>query len=422
MIGRMRDLLRRDAFHAALSTSVRSAGRLVATMLLARFAGMEAFAAITLSLAIEAIFISALNAVFVAPAAIIAPGRREALRRTIHAAAERSQTVAAGVCVVVGFGVALSGALTPEVVVPFACALGASAILQARRSTRIAEFRSGPLVWVESGLALVGVASAWAGAKFPDEAYALYWSGQAVAQAAMLLCLPGVRQGPSGMWCRRVVNAAMWRTGLKVLAGSTAMNLSGRSQPLLLSAILGPGAVAAWGAIGVLGAPIRMASGILRGIALPRLAQRQRSCGRGVGTFGARWMLGSALCVPVVFLLLDAVSPVIVSLLLGARFVDSAWLGPIIGTQAILAAWASFVSAQLQVEGRSGWVSAARWLIAAISLPLLWLGADTGQMTGFAWAGLLIEGGGCVALALLLVRSRHAEARRGAMPKFAALA
>ncbi|MEM1331423.1 MAG: hypothetical protein AAGG07_12780 [Planctomycetota bacterium] len=385
MIGWTARLVRSDGALAASSNGVKSLGRLAATIVVARIGGVDAVGLLTITIAIEAILISTLNAMFASPAAVLCPGRRRSLRAIIHTEAERMQLVS-GVVLAAGTAIAgLVAGLDPVLSIILAAYLSLAITYQARRSTRLTEFRSGRVFAAELLIAVLGLAGPLAALLFELDPVALFWSAQAAAHLIGIIWLPSAaRSAAPAPRATRIAQGMLLTTGRAMVMGSLANSLSLRSHAFLISFLLGREAVGLFGAASTFAAPIRMLSGALRGVMLPRFAQRQRSGGEL--NRDRRVMLAALLGVAASAWVADLLAPLMIGVVYGSEFEGAAVLVPLCVVLALLAMMSSIVACTRQAAGESGAVARIRVVCALVTPVLFGFGLMTGGLAyGLSW-------------------------------------
>ncbi len=418
-------MMRRDAFAAAGSTAVRSAGRLAAMVSVARLGGVDGVAFVTLCVTVEIIVISALNALFAGPAAVLCPGRRSDLRRLIHRVAERSQLLVGMLVSGVGLGVlAFSGigAESGVAAVLFVLYLSVAAAFQAKRSTRISEFHARPVLAWELAIAAAAVGAPVGSTIWSGDPVAWFWGGQLLVQLVAVLSLSvGRHPVAAGARVRRVARRSLLSTGWKMLAGSVAVSLAGRTQPLIIAVLLGPVGVGMYGAANAFGAPLRMAVASVRGVVLPRFAKAHRGGGVAIATVRPGWIFGGAGAVVAGVGVSGLVAPWLLGGLFGSEFVSAAPLVPLVVLHAIIASAGAILATLRQAEGQSGRCAAIRWCAAAATPPLMWVGGMTGGVPGLLLALVVSELAVVASLWRIGIARVPRPTRRGMFPSGDAL-
>lgn len=402
MISATRRLVLGDASAASVSSLVRSVGRMITVILVARSAGLTGFGAFTVMVAAEMIAVSAVNALLASPPSVLAPGRYRRLRATIYRQAEGMQHVVGWLLGLVALVAITFEAVSLSCGVMFASYLVVGSIYQARRSTHITDFRSRRVLLAELMIVLVGVSALLAGGLMDWPAATTFWAGQCVAHGMALFIVQPARCAASTPRRSKIIRAALLRTGWKMLAGSLAISLSGRSQPMIIGVMLGAPATALYGGANTIAAPVRMASGSLRAALLPRLAKRAR----GSRHIPLRWMAAFVLASLLLAWAAHAVSPILLRTLFGSDFEEAAPLVSFALLQAMLAAGASVVATKLQAQHRSGQCASIRWIVTLLSPFVLVIGVRAAGLSGLMIASILVE---CLALVLLIALDRQGK-------------
>ncbi len=389
MITRVLGFIRSDASQATMSTVVRSVGRIVALIVLARVADVNTVAVYTIMTALEQVIISAANAMCSSPAAVLSAGRRDALRTAALRCAERIQIWASIPLVTIAVvGFVVWGHASDIEALAFGAVLFSGIAYQARRSSMIALFRSTRVLVVELCIAAsiaLGPVAAWIDDSDPLLAL---WGALGLVQLSAVLWLP-FRAARMPVRVCRVIRRSILRTGWRMLAGSLAVSASGRSQSLILSAFVAPGVVAMYGIANSFAAPVRLIGGAVRAPLLPRIAMCDKASVAAV--VQPRWILGAIALVTVGSLVAQAAAPVCIELVYGPRYVSAASLvGPLV-------AWAltwcvgSLLVVAHQAAGRSGWCAVVRWFGAALAVVGMIIGEAALGVVGIVWAALLSE-------------------------------
>ena len=402
MIRAVASLARKDAPIAAASTVLRSVGRMLLALMVARSAETSAFALFTLLIAIEAIVVCAANAMYASPAAVLIQKRSVRLQHMINACAESWQRATG---LLVGMGSLLAwgtGLVTADLGITIAVAMAAIIEYQGRRSTYISLFRSRQVLASEIAIALIGALVAL---PLLQEAPLLaFWLGQAAAHSlALAIVRPAPRLHECRGWQRRLIRRSLLALGTKMLVGSLAVSLTSRTQPILLAVTIGSTGVATYGIAAMCAAPIRLAGGAIRGVALPRFAaartNKQRS--NWPPTRCVLFAIGTAAALG---LLSWPMSTVVVPEFLGSQHAHAVRYVPWLVATAVLASAVSLASAACQACGKSGTTATTRWILAlAAPLVLYQLGTSGGLMM-FILGLLLLE---VVAGVILLILFTH---------------
>lgn len=401
-----------DASQATLSTVIRSVGRIIALIVLARVADVNTVAIYTVMTAIEQAVISAANALCSSPAVVLSAGRRNNLRLAALLSAERLQLWGSIPLVVMAVaGCAAWGYAPDAAALAFGAVLLSGVAYQARRSSLVALFRSTRVLIAEVLIAVFVVAG-------PVIAYVLnfdpllaLWFGLGFVQLTVIAWLPigVVRMSP---WVRRILRRAILQTGWRMLAGSLAVSASGRSQSLILSAFVTPGVVAMYGIANSFAAPVRLVGGAVRAPLLPRITLCNEASIAAV--VRPKWIVGTIALITAGSLCAHITAPVCIELVYGARYSDAgALVGPLV-------AWAltwcvgSLLVVAHQAAGRSGWCAAVRWCGAAVAVVGMLIGGATLGVTGIVWAAALSEVA-VVVVFVLRLRTRITRVRSQAI-------
>lgn len=389
MIGTLHAILKKDATWAASASAARSIGRVATLVLLARSAGVSEIAAFTLLISIETIAISALNALFSSPQSALAPGRRKELRAAIARESERLQCLFGLALGLGGMCIAWSMGAVNDVVLAFCATLISGSAFQAVRSTRITGFRTKPVFATELLVASLGFACPIAAVQIGSDPLEWFWIGIATGQLAGFIWLRQRTRPLASRRSRITVRGALLSTGLKMLAGSIALSLTHRIQPALIGGMLGSPALASFGVANTLASPIRMASGMARGVLLPRLALTHRTVTQARFTRKQRWA-ASLLCV-VATLMLTTGGPLALPVLFGESFRGVGLLGGLLILHACLASMSSVVASLAQAHNRSGACALTRWGSALLGLSAMALVMPSSGLLGLCLVMILNE-------------------------------
>ena len=385
---------------------------MAAAIIVARTAGIDGFAMFTLMVTAEMIGISALNALFAAPPSVLAPGRQTRVRNLIFGTAERYQTRAGAGLGVLGISIPLALGAPLVLSIAFGGYLAAAAIVQARRATYIASFRSRPVAAAETLIAATAVACPLFAGGLDVDVVTLFWASQAITHTAALIVLRATSITSFSPYLHRVARSAIISTGVRMLSGSLALSASGRSQAFLIGTLLGGPAVAVFGAANTAAAPIRLVAGSLRGALLPRLALRHRGVGPESSRYSRLAVAATTSVLATGLVLGSAVAAPTLTLVLGEDFQTAERLVPFAVALA-LAGFASSVAATVrQSRGESGFCGLVRWVSAATVIPSATLGASLGGLPGILLACAATEIATCVALAIgpIFARESRCEA------------
>lgn len=378
MIGAVRRVLQKDATWAAASGACRSLGRMAAMVLLARYAGVADVAIMTLLVSIEAIAVSALNALLASPQSVLAPGRRSRLRFALRQVSERLQC---GAGLVLGLGIVAAGLFLGDarlVTLAFGAALISGSAYQAVRSSRITAFDARPVFAAEMMIALVGIGLPIASVLGGFDALLAYWFGVAGSQLLGFVLLRNACRVCVSARVGYILRRKLLQQGGKMFAGSVALSLGQRVQPALIGLVLGAGPLAVFGVANTVAAPVRMVSGLSRGVLLPRFALAERDGRRCLG--GGLNRLRVAVFGGVCALVLVLAAPLAMPLVFGDLFGGHELLSGLLVLQACIAGVSSVLVSKAQAGGMSGACAVLRWLLGVatvagmlVAMPLLGL-------------------------------------------------
>lgn len=389
MRSRVLRALQSDASRATASTVIRSVGRIVAMIVLARVADVGTLAIYTVMTAVEQVVVSAANAMCSSPAAVISAGRRDELRRAALLSAERMQVWSAVPIVVIAVAGFIVWGAAPDIeALAFGAALLAGIVYQARRSSMIALFRSSRILWAEMVIAAAVALGPVIAVNGSGDPLVMLWVLLAVSQLAALplLSISSARASKRAM---RVVRRSIVSAGWRMLAGSLAVSAGGRSQSMILAAFVAPGMVAMYGVANSFAAPIRLVGGAVRAPLLPRIALCSAESVRAAVT--PVRMAAVVAAIAACSLLAQAAAPACIALVYGDRYAEAAQLvGPFVAWALVWCVGSLLVIAH-QAAGRSGWCAAVRWVGAAGAVGGMVAGAAVFGVTGVVWAALLGE-------------------------------
>ena len=410
MIARATHIARSDAAMATGSNAIRALGRLLATVTIARVGGVDAVGLLTITIAVEAILISMLNAMFASPATVLCPGRRSSIRAIIHAKAEQIQAIAGMILGASAVLIGLAFRLEMIFVLALASYFLLASVYQARRSTRLAEFRSRRVLAAELVIAPIGVLGPLAAPWLGMDPLAAFWLAQAFAHGLGFLFLPAALMGEvPRRRATQVARGSILRTGREMMTGSLAASMSSRTHAFLITLVLGQAPVGIYGASNTFAAPIRMLSGAIRGVILPRLAERQR---RGAQVRVNWWITTVALISVVAAAWSSAmIAPAAVYAIYGDKFSEAASLVPVCVVLALVGMATSMAACVRQAAGESRYVARIR-VIASIVSPVLFAGAlFTGDLGEAVMVCVIIEGL-CLIAFLKLERSPFSDSEK----------
>jgi len=414
VIGALRKALATDAAPAVVSTAVRSVGRMVAAIVIARMTGLDGFATFTLLVTVELISVNAINALLASPPTVLAQGRRSQLRSVLFRTAERTQTLAAWPLSLAMMGILVASGLPLLIAGAFSGYLFISTIFQARRATYIARFNSRPVLRAEALIACAAIAVPLAGMLTNADVLLTFWISQAIVHGLALLWIRPTARTLASRRAWRVARGVILRTGAKMLAGSIATSVSGRSLPLLIGWLIGPAAIGVFGAANTAAAPIRLLSGSIRGALLPRLSgARGRDAARWTGANTAKLFIiavGGGLAIVAA----SAIASPLLTLVFGDEFRESQRLVPLVVAVALVALASSSVSTFRQGQGASGFCAFVRWMAAAATPLVAFAGASLGGLQGVVIGSVALE---VAILAVLIVGPRQRKGHQRSRPR-----
>ncbi len=377
-----REVPRRDKYLALAGPIIRSLGRSVAAILLARQVAPNAFGVFAILMAIEAAWIGLINARYCMPMITLAPGRSESRRVALERVALRWQTawgvgtglfwVMAALLVMVFSDVKTTSGLhgLGAVLLPFGLAIGATTIGQGGRAYWNGRFRSGR-VFLADVLSVAPVLVLMAAAIRPLDlsAHAILWWGLAVGQTLGLLVLRTPR--PSAEIDREIAIEArkdLAETGRPMLTGSLAYSAAGRCHPMIVAGVAGGAVAGLFGAAMTLAGPLRLVATSSISMVRPRLSRfRNQQLHRQAAVVLLLTLSAFALAGSVGVALAMLVGPTLIGGLLGERYLPSASLVPWAVAYAALAGATSTLAVVLQTYGQAGRATRLRMASAMLT-------------------------------------------------------
>lgn len=383
-------ILRRDASISTAANVVRALTRILCTIAIAWQAGLEGVALFTLLVTVETLTVSSISSLFSGPAAVLGPGRHRRLREGINSYAEGFQAwLALGLAASWVLGAGITD-LDPQVSFAFALSLLSTVPYLARRSTRIIEFDSGRVLVSDSLICALVLISPRIAAHLELDILVTFWMVNGLAQGLAWFILPRPGRAIHSVRLRRKIRGKVLGTGIKMLAGSVSLSISGRSQPFVIGVLFGAPSVGIYGCANAFGAPIRLASMSVRSVILPRLALKHRSGDEPVRV-GRRLLLIGLLAVFCGVAMSAWLARPAVQMVFGDEFLDAAAYVPWLVVYALLGVLSSVASMAVQARGQSGLCAAIRAVGAVIAIPAMWLGGLVAGLLGLIAALMLIE-------------------------------
>ena len=267
-----------DKHYAFAGNVARSLARMVLAIGIARAAGRDAFAVYVLLVAVEIVWTTVANSVYVEPMLTVSPAYPPAERDGLLRVGLEAHGWACGLTAVLGVALSpvvgwLTGVSVP-MLVGFCVSAAAVSLAQGMRAACRAAFQSKMALFADGfGLGVPLAAVGWAAWTGRDPVLVYWWAnaaGHLLSSGAMATRSRGMRGDAGRAPAEGLARAKAM--GPPMLWGSAANQVSARAHPFVLQGLAGAVATAGFGAASTFAGPLRMLSVALGNVLRPRLA------------------------------------------------------------------------------------------------------------------------------------------------------